>query len=50
MCSSDLARIGHNCKLINQRNVQEEEGENYVIRDGILIVPKNAVIYDGTVI
>ena len=26
------------------------EGENYVIRDGIVVIPKNAVIPDGTII
>lgn len=44
------ARIGHNVKLINARGIQEEETENYVIRNGIIVVPKNAVIQNGTVI
>jgi glucose-1-phosphate adenylyltransferase len=44
------ARIGHNCKLVNERNIDEEEGQNYMIRDGIIIIPKDAVIYDNTVI
>jgi hypothetical protein len=26
------------------------ETENYVIRDGIVVIPKNSVIADGTVI
>ncbi len=42
------ARIGKNVKLINEREVEEEDGENYHIRDGIILVPKNAVIKDGT--
>jgi glucose-1-phosphate adenylyltransferase len=44
------ARIGDNVQLINQHGVEEKDGENYVIRDGIIIVPKNAVINDGTVV
>ncbi len=44
------ARIGHGVKLINTHGVTEAEEENYAIRDGIIVVPKNAVIPDGTVI
>lgn len=44
------ARIGKNVKLGNERGVEEEEGENYFIRDGIIIIPKNEIIKDGTVI
>ncbi|NOQ98221.1 MAG: glucose-1-phosphate adenylyltransferase [Calditrichae bacterium] len=44
------ARIGHGVKLINERGIQEEITENYGIRDGIIVVPKNAVIPNGTVI
>jgi len=44
------ARIGKNVRLVNERNAEEEDGENYHIRDGIIIIPKNAVISDGTVI
>jgi glucose-1-phosphate adenylyltransferase len=44
------ARIGNGVKLINARNVAEEEGENYVIRDGIVIIPLNSIIPDGTII
>ncbi len=43
-------RIGKDVKLHNERGVQEEDGENYHIRDGIILIPKNAVIPDGTVI
>jgi hypothetical protein len=28
----------------------DDEGENYVIRDGIVVIPKAAVVPDGTVI
>ncbi len=46
------ARIGKNAKLLNEAGVSEAEGPNgsYFIRDGIIIVPKNAVIPDGTVV
>lgn len=46
------ARIGENVRLVNQRNVETLDGENgcYFIREGIIIVPKNATIGDGTTI
>jgi glucose-1-phosphate adenylyltransferase len=45
------ARIGKNVVIRPQLEVAEMiEETNYVIRDGIVIVPKNAVIPDGTVI
>ena len=46
------ARIGSDVQLINKDNVETRDGENgcYFIREGIIIVPKNAVIKDGTVI
>jgi glucose-1-phosphate adenylyltransferase len=44
------ARIGNGVKLINARGVRDEKAENYCIVNGILVVPKNSVIPDGTVI
>jgi len=44
------ARIGNGVKLINVRNVAEENAESYVIRDGIIVIPINSIIPDGTVI
>jgi glucose-1-phosphate adenylyltransferase len=46
------ARIGHDVKIINKDNVQEAEREKqgFFIRSGIVVVLKNAVIPDGTVI
>ncbi len=44
------ARIGNNVKLINSRRVVDETAENYSIVDGIIVIPKNAVIPDNTVI
>ena len=43
-------RVGHNVRLVNRRGVDNEEGPNYVIRDGIIAVPRGTVIPDGTVI
>src|SRR6266850_1284940 len=44
------ARIGSGVRLLNEAQVSKADGENgsYYIRDGIIIVPKNAVISDGT--
>ena len=44
------ARIGKGVKLVNARGVSDETAENYVIKDGIIVIPKNAIIPDGTVI
>jgi glucose-1-phosphate adenylyltransferase len=44
------ARIGRNVRICNERGVDEAEGEGWAIRDGIVVVAKNAVIPDGTVI
>ncbi|MBG0742763.1 MAG: glucose-1-phosphate adenylyltransferase [Cylindrospermopsis raciborskii KL1] len=46
------ARIGHNVRIINKDNVQEAEREKqgFYIRSGIVVVLKNAVIPDGTII
>jgi glucose-1-phosphate adenylyltransferase len=44
------ARIGRGVQIVNRRQVQEEEGDNYVIRDGIVVIPNRAVVPDGTVI
>ncbi|WP_414575794.1 glucose-1-phosphate adenylyltransferase [Anabaena sp. CCY 9402-a] len=46
------ARIGHDVKIINKDNVQEANRENqgFYIRSGIVVVLKNAVIPDGTII
>ncbi|MDP3919761.1 MAG: glucose-1-phosphate adenylyltransferase [Candidatus Omnitrophota bacterium] len=41
-------RIGDRVRITNQKRVQEKDGNNYYIRDGIVIVPKGAVIASGT--
>jgi glucose-1-phosphate adenylyltransferase len=46
------ARIGNNARLLNEAGTTEADGPggSYFIRDGIIIVPKNAVVADGTAI
>ena len=46
------ARIGNNVQLVNKDNVETLDGDNrcYYIREGIIIVPKNATVPDGTVV
>ena len=44
------ARIGRNVRMLRKGRIQEVDNENYSIRDGVLIVPKNGVIPDNTVI
>ncbi len=44
------ARIGHQVIIRHIPDREDQEHENWVSREGIVIVPKNAVIPDGTVI
>jgi glucose-1-phosphate adenylyltransferase len=46
------ARIGSGVRLLNEARVIDADAEDgsYYIRDGIIIVPKNAVIRDGTIV
>jgi glucose-1-phosphate adenylyltransferase len=44
------ARIGRNVRIVNKQNAQEAEGPGWVIRDGIVIILKNAVIPDDQTI
>jgi glucose-1-phosphate adenylyltransferase len=43
-------RIGDGSKLVNEEGIQNADGDNYCIREGIIVVPKGAVIPPGTVI
>ncbi len=43
-------RIGKNVRLVNEKGIQEFDNELYSIRDGIIVIPKNTVIPDGTVV
>ncbi len=42
--------IGSRCVIKNQEGVNEADGPNYYIRDGIVVIPKNTVIPPGTII
>jgi len=44
------ARIGRGTIVRSHEGEPDREEENYVIRDGIVVIPKNAVIPDGTII
>jgi glucose-1-phosphate adenylyltransferase len=44
------ARIGPHVRLINKRRIEDEVTDNFVIAQGIIVVPKKAVIPEGTVI
>ncbi|MDC0143690.1 glucose-1-phosphate adenylyltransferase [Verrucomicrobia bacterium] len=44
------ARIGDNCVISPEGHGDNEDGEGYVVRDGIVIIQKNAVVPHGTVI
>jgi glucose-1-phosphate adenylyltransferase len=44
------ASIGNNCTICNEAGIQEGEGPGFYIRDGIVVVVKNAEIPDGSVI
>lgn len=41
-------RIGNNVSITNPKNIREKDGDQYYIRDGIVIIPKGTVIADGT--
>jgi len=41
-------RIGRNVRIVNKRGIKDDEGENYVIRDGIITIPRGAIVPDGT--
>ena len=43
-------RIGRNVRIGARGKVADEEKENYVLRDGIVVIPKGAIVPDGTVI
>jgi glucose-1-phosphate adenylyltransferase len=44
------ARIGSGVQIVNRDNRGEHDGDNHHIRDGIVIIPKDALIPDGSVI
>ena len=44
------AHIGNNVKIINKKKHIDFDGKGYYVRDGIVIVEKNALISSGTII
>jgi glucose-1-phosphate adenylyltransferase len=44
------ARVGHDVRLVNEKGIRDADGEGYFIRNGIIIVPKEGVVPDGTVV
>jgi glucose-1-phosphate adenylyltransferase len=44
------ARIGRGVRIANEAGVREADGDGWYIRDGVVIVPKDGVIPDGTTI
>jgi len=42
------ARIGDGVVISPEGKPPDQDGENYFIRDGVVIVPKNSIIPDGT--
>jgi len=44
------ARIGDGTRILNEAGIEDKDEEHYSIKDGIVIIRKNAVIPPGTVI
>jgi glucose-1-phosphate adenylyltransferase len=44
------ARIGKNVRILNEHALKEAEGPGWAIHEGIVVIEKNAIIPDGTVI
>lgn len=42
------ARIGRNVVIKNLKNLKNMDDSSYYIRDGVVVIPKNTVIKDGT--
>lgn len=42
------ARIGNGVVISSKKNAPNADGDGYYIRDGIVVIPKNSVIADGT--
>jgi glucose-1-phosphate adenylyltransferase len=43
-------RIGNNVQLVNRRQIVDEDAADYVIRDGIIVIPRGTIVPDGTII
>lgn len=44
------ARIGDGARLVNAQGLTQADGDGCCIRNGIIVVPKNAVVAPGTVV
>jgi glucose-1-phosphate adenylyltransferase len=44
------ARIGRGVRIVNQAGVKEKDGDGFFIREGIVVVAKNGIVPDGSVI
>ncbi len=44
------ARVGRNVRLTNEARTEHADGPCWYIRDSIVIVPKDTVVPDGTVV
>lgn len=44
------ARVGEDCRLVNERGIDHADGDGYYIRNGVIIVPKDGVIPPGTTV
>ena len=43
-------QVGRNCRITNADGLEEATGDGWTIRDGVIVLHKNAVIPDDTVI
>lgn len=43
-------RIGAGARIVNEAGLRHVDGDNYFIREGIVIIPRQAVIAPGTVV
>jgi glucose-1-phosphate adenylyltransferase len=41
------ARIGRKVRIVNEKGIREGEGPNWAIREGIVVIPKSAILPDG---
>jgi glucose-1-phosphate adenylyltransferase len=44
------ARIGDGSRLVNEKGLEEADGNGYYIRNGVIIVPKDGIIAPGTIV
>lgn len=44
------ARVGDGCRLFNEPNLFQADGEGWFIRDGVVVVPRNSILLPGTVV